>query len=150
MYAALTLKLMFKVKDFLDIEIIPAIAYILGCSRATAYRTIKRAKVPVYYIPNKTSQTLLHAASLWRLAVTPAFNRYYKRQSVQTEKGLCQTVNIKDITELVHTGLLPLSLPEAAAALNAGLIPLDRDGSIAGWFKLYLEDKLVFPLPRKC
>lgn len=144
----------FRVRDEYDFTFIHEIAKILGCSQSTIYRTLSKAKIPIYHLPNRKGLAILHAATLWRLAVTPAFKKYVKRMDIKllSWQELCQFKEKHECCSLckaTESGLLPMSLQLALAAVRCGLIPIDEEFYFPEWFALCLEGKLKLPLPMK-
>lgn len=142
---------LFAVTGPYDIEILSGLSRKLGCSRATTYRTLQRAKVPIYHVPHRSGTKLLLAASLWRLATTPAFKKYIKDLGLSAKKLKLKTdANICDITlkKAIEAGMLPLTTEQALLAAECGLIP-HKDQVLEPWFVLHLKGTIPCSLPMK-
>lgn len=144
---------LFEVTSIYNIEIIPALSVKLGCSQATMYRTLLRAKIPIYHVPNRPGNVLLLAASLWRLATTPVFKKYIRSLGLSAKTLKLKTPDVTDkysitLSQAVKSGLLPLTVEQALLAAECGLIP-HKDQVLESWFVLYLEGYLPCLLPSK-
>ena len=78
----------------------------LGCSRATLYRTLKRAGVKLYFIPNHPGAKYIWGISLYKLLETPAAKKLIKKHR---NKGEFPNSNIKNISARLG---LPLECDE--------------------------------------
>lgn len=139
------------VQNFWDVTTVAFVSRTLGCSQATTYRTLKRAKVPIYRIPHSRT-VLLHNSTLWRLVSTPAFKKFLRRcQLPEINLHISDDEKEKGFISLqmaVEQKLLPLPLEQAVIAAKCGLIPL-TNGRLETWFELVLSGDKTLPLPRK-
>lgn len=144
-------KNIFRVTDDADVELLPTVANKLHCSLATIYRTLERAEIPLYHLPNRRGTVFLQSASLWRLAKTAAFAKYYKRLNLSDEKEASlekSTDKGMTIAKAVECGLLALTLDQAIKAARCGLVP-NTNQVLEPWFVKVLEGKTECFLPCK-
>lgn len=150
---SVNIDLLFTVSSLHDIELIPSVSRKLGCSQATMYRTLEKARIPLYHVPNRSGTVILLSATLWRLVNTPIFKKYIKRLGLSAKnlKVLPDLRTNKEdvtITQAVASGLLPITLEQALLAAECGLIP-NTDQVLEPWFMLYLKGQVQTLLPRK-
>lgn len=146
-------KRLFKVTSIDDFDIVPSLSRKLGCSQATMYRTLQRAKIPIYHVPNRSGTVLLHSASLWQLATTPVFKKYVKSiglssKTLRLESNASTERYDVTLAQALESGLLPLTPKQALLAAECGLIP-HKNKVLEPWFVMYLEGSLKCLLPRK-
>lgn len=145
----------FLCNDLYDFEILHSLKVKLGCSLTTIYRSIARAKIPVYYIPHRRSQVLLHGWDLWRLASTPAWQKHLKRRGYKLYgkrqlNKLSKLYADSDIMTLFNEGAFKeLTLAELFSAVDCGLIPTDQEMNLPVMFIAAVLGLLKFELPRK-
>lgn len=146
---------MLNFDNVFDFYLVLNVKRLLGCSLATTYRTLGRAKITAYFIPNHASGALIPVSSLWRLASTPAWRKHLKRIGYRMPKKrlLKQFTKLhrqSDIAIWHSQGLFsPLTLPEVISAADNGLIPCDSVYNCPNWFYAVLSGLLILPLPRK-
>lgn len=145
----------FNIESQFDFELVLNIKRILGCSLATVYRTLGRAQMPLYFVPNHRSATLIHSASLWRIAATPAWRKYLKRiryrmAAKRCLKKLLSQYGSSDVFVWYEGGLFePLTLEEVVSAADNGLLPCDSAYNCPTWFYAILNGVFCLPLPQK-
>lgn len=146
---------MFNIDDEWSFEIVYGIKVKLSCSLATAYRTIERSRIPMYYVPNHPSQVLIHCSTIWRLAATPAWQKYlnrkrYKLPKKRRLKRFLDQYEHCDIVELFAEGVFEhLTLAQVISAADNDLMPVDKDYNLPTWYIALLLGVVEVPLPRK-
>lgn len=147
---------LFNVSDKYQFELINSVKHKFQCSQATIYRALKRANMPVYYLPRKSQQTLLYSYDLWKFACCQCFKKFLKKQGIKL-LGKWKLWHIKqdfeqsDVITLFNEGYFaPLTFQEVIAAIHAGLVPANlEDLSLPTFFIARLKNLIVLPLPRK-
>lgn len=146
---------MFNIEDEWSFEIIYSIKVKLRCSLATTYRTLDKARLPVYYVPNHPSQVLIHCSTIWRLAATPAWQKYLKQKEYKLPKKrklkrFLDQYGHSDIVELFAEGVFEhLTLAQVISAADNGLMPVDKYYNLPTWYIALVLGVVEVPLPRK-
>lgn len=151
-----TQKLMqIKPNDIFDTALIYSIKVFLGISLATTYRTINKANIPIYHLPNSRASALISAADIWLICSTPAWKKHTKRigYKMLTPKRLqrfrCEH-SCSDLLDFFDRGCFKtLSLAEVISAADCGLLPCDDDYNFPTWFIAHILGMLQLPFTRK-
>lgn len=144
-----------KPQDIYDTALIYSIKVFLGVSLATTYRTINKANIPVYHLPNSRASSLISSSDLWMICSTPAWRKYtkrvgYKMLTPKRLKRFLRQHGTSDLIDLYDKGCFKaLSLTEVVSAADCGLIPCNDDYNFPTWFIAHLLGLLQLPLFRK-
>lgn len=146
----------FTIQDCYDIEILGSLSSKLGCSLTTVYRSIRKARLPIYCLPpNKRSQVIVLTCDLWRLAHLACWRKFLKRQGYK-KLGMWKLWHLRkdfansDLLSLYKENWFkPLTLQEIMSAVDFGLIPADDQLSLPAWFIASVKGLLDLGLPRK-
>lgn len=149
-----------KNQDFLynsvyDFEIIPSLMHKIGCSQATIYRILIQVNMPIYHLPYKRSQVVIHGWDLWRIAGTAAWKKYLKRRGYKLYRKrklrrLLKLYADSDVITLYSEGSFKgLTLAEVVSAVDCGLIPVDSKMNLPALFISSVLGLLRIELPRK-
>ena len=128
------------VNNFYTMITVRQLQLILGCSKATVYRTIKNAKIERYYVPHHPGFKYLWGCSLLKLIDTPAIKKLAKRRK--------SNILLSDVDIAVCSKNLGLSKEHATAGLLCGLIPIVNN-EIPWWYEKAVKGLLILPLPYK-
>ena len=158
----------FSIHSIYDVENIYSLRCKLDLSQSQMYNVLHDCEIPFYHLPNCRSCTLLHGATLWKIAKSAAFKKYMYKLDFNERYGRSIKINEKDhqktgdyfgddygisilYTKAIKTGVLDLSIEKAISAIKAGLLPCDdkETGVLASWFVMFLKGKLEYPLPKK-
>lgn len=112
----------------------------LGCSRATLYRTLGRAGIVRYYVPNHPGPKYVWACSLLKLIGTPALKKVVKYKK--------KSFSLTDVEVNLLANRLELTTEQTVMGLECGLIPL-IDSESPWWFEKAVKGILLLPLPYK-
>lgn len=113
----------------------------LGCSRATLYRTLKKAGIERYYIPNHPGGKYIWGCSLYKLVETPIVKKTLKKYYGQDK--LPSSNNIEKIARVAG-----MPFENIKEAIVFGWIPV-VNGEIAWWYENVVKGLLKLPLPSK-
>jgi len=138
MLLAVTFSMDGVVDSFYRMLTLSQLQKLLRCSRATLYRTVKRAKIELYYVPNHPGHKYVWACSLLKLIGTPALKKAVKHSSCNE---IINEVNVHKIASELN-----LTSEEASIGLECGLIPLINNEP-PWWFVKAVKGFLVLPLP---
>lgn len=128
------------VKNFYTMITVRQLQLILGCSRATIYRTLKSANIERYFVPNHPGAKYLWGCSLIKLLNTPALKKVAKR------RRCFSSANLDDANTMSERLGIPSYQVEIGVAF--GFIPI-VDGEIPLWYIQAIRGLLVLPLPYK-
>ena len=128
------------IDSFYSMLTIRQLQIILGCSKATVYRTIKNAKIERYYVPHHPGFKYLWACSLLKLIDTPAIKKLAKRRKYN------DSLSSVDITVCANN--LGLTKEQVRIGLMCGLIPIVNK-EIPWWYEKAVKGVLILPLPYK-
>lgn len=144
-----------KPNDIFDTALIYSIKVFLGISLATTYRTITKANIPVYHLPNSRASALISSADIWMICSTPAWRKYtkgicYKMLTPKRLQRFRREHSNCDLLDLFERGCFnPLSLAEIISAADCDLLPCDDDYNFPTWFIAHLLGMIQLPLARK-
>ena len=128
------------IDSFYSMLTIRQLQLILGCSKATVYRTIKNAKIERYYVPHHPGFKYLWACSLLKLIDTPAIKKLAKRRKCND--------SLSSVDIAVCANNLGLTKEQVIIGLMCGLIPIVNN-KIPWWYEKAVKGLLVLPLPYK-
>ena len=140
MLLAVTFSMDGVVDSFYRMLTLSQLQKLLRCSRATLYRTVKRAKIELYYVPNHPGHKYVWACSLLKLIGTPAVKKLAKRVS--------SNCSMEDEVVAKFAKKLGLTKKQATIGLLCGLLPIVND-EIPWWYEKAVKGLLVLPLPYK-
>lgn len=128
------------VNSFYTMLTVRQLQKILDCSRATIYRTLKKADVEMYFVPNHPGPKYIWGCSLIKLLKTPAVKKVAKR------RGFCYSASVDGGKKMYERIGIPPHQVSIGVAL--GFIPI-VDGAIPLWYIQATRGLLVLPLPYK-
>ena len=112
----------------------------LGCSRATLYRTLKKAGIERYYIPNHPGPKYIWGCSLYKLLNTPIYMKYFRRSSfsdvLESNMSLKYAVELDVDYRIINAGI------------KSGIVPVEN-GEIPWWYINSIKGMLKLSLPHK-